>query len=158
MKLVRDRIPEIIIDSGMTPVVSNGKGKHFSFLLYSKLVEELGEFYNDNDNISIELMMFILNNCNSNNYINNIKPSIKGIEIIDLVNENNNSLSECGVCLQSNIRNKDMIEFDCNHNLCNRCTNKIMDMNKNLCCPYCRHNISSIKYSYGVELSFNIEK
>ena len=44
MKLVRDRIPEIIIDSGMTPVVSNGKGKHFSFLLYSKLVEELGEF------------------------------------------------------------------------------------------------------------------
>jgi hypothetical protein len=144
---------------------------------YIKLpeVEELGEFYNDNDNISIELMMFILNNCNSNNYIylyniiyinicnsnnyiNNIKPSIKGIEIIDLVNENNNSLSECGVCLQSNKRNKDMIEFDCKHKLCNRCTNKIMDMNKNLCCPYCRHNISSIKYSYGVELSFNIEK
>jgi len=127
---------------------------------YIKLPEvgEFGEFYNDNDNISIELMIFILNNCNSNNYINNKKPSIKGIEIIDLVNENNNSLSECGVCLQSNIRNKDMIEFDCKHNLCNKCTNKIMDMNKNLCCPYCRHNISSIKYSYGVELSFNIEK
>ena len=44
MKLVRDRIPEIIADTGMTPVVSDGKGEHFSFLLYSKLVEELGEF------------------------------------------------------------------------------------------------------------------
>jgi predicted house-cleaning noncanonical NTP pyrophosphatase (MazG superfamily) len=47
MKLVRDKIPKIILDSGMTPVVSNGKGKHFSFLLYSKLIEELGEFMSD---------------------------------------------------------------------------------------------------------------
>ncbi len=44
MKLVRDRIPEIMRNAGLDPNISVGKGKHYSFLLYSKMVEELGEF------------------------------------------------------------------------------------------------------------------
>lgn len=51
MKLVRDRIPEIMRESGLDPKITVGKGEHYVLLLYSKMVEELGEFI---DNPSVE--------------------------------------------------------------------------------------------------------
>ena len=44
MKLVRDRIPQIIIESGQTPRCHVADLPEFTTRLYEKMKEELGEF------------------------------------------------------------------------------------------------------------------
>lgn len=46
-KLVRDRIPEIIEQSGKTCVVSTLSDKEYLRMIDEKLTEELGEYYAD---------------------------------------------------------------------------------------------------------------
>ena len=43
-KLIRDKIPEIIKDSGKTPIVEKAIGEELLELLNSKLIEELDEY------------------------------------------------------------------------------------------------------------------
>lgn len=43
-KLIRDKIPEIIKDSGKTPIVERATGEYLLELLNSKLIEELDEY------------------------------------------------------------------------------------------------------------------
>jgi predicted house-cleaning noncanonical NTP pyrophosphatase (MazG superfamily) len=44
MKLVRDRIPEIIIEDGKTPIYHIAEAEEFKRELFRKVVEELEEF------------------------------------------------------------------------------------------------------------------
>ena len=44
MKLVRDRIPEVIIESGRTPVYHIADEREYKRELYRKVEEELNEF------------------------------------------------------------------------------------------------------------------
>lgn len=43
-KLVRDKIPHIILESGQTPIVRNIEGLQLKMELFSKLYEEIQEF------------------------------------------------------------------------------------------------------------------
>ena len=43
-KLIRDKIPEIIKNSGKTPIIEKVKGEELLKLLNSKLIEELEEY------------------------------------------------------------------------------------------------------------------
>ena len=47
MKLVRDRIPEVIIESGRTPVYHIADEREYKRELYRKVEEELNEFRED---------------------------------------------------------------------------------------------------------------
>lgn len=47
MKLVRDRIPEIIIEDGCTPIYHIAEIPELKRELYNKVIEELNEFRED---------------------------------------------------------------------------------------------------------------
>ena len=47
MKLVRDRIPEIIIEDGRTPIYHIADTEEYKRELFKKVIEELNEFRED---------------------------------------------------------------------------------------------------------------
>ncbi len=46
-KLVRDKIPELIVDSGQNPVYEQADANEIAYFLFAKLDEEIGEFKDD---------------------------------------------------------------------------------------------------------------
>lgn len=65
-KLIRDNIPEIIINSGKTPIIKNVEGEDLINLLNQKIHEELAE-YNESGSIEeladlVEVVYAILDN------------------------------------------------------------------------------------------------
>ena len=46
-KLVRDKIPELIVNSGQSPVFEPAGNNELAYFLFAKLDEEIGEFKED---------------------------------------------------------------------------------------------------------------
>ena len=61
-------------------------------------------------------------------------------------NHNINEISNCSICYDNKNLNK-FVTLDCNHEFCDNCIIKTLQMNKNIipCCALCRAEIKNIK-------------
>lgn len=62
----------------------------------------------------------------------------------------------CGICWCDK-KSSDFIKFECNHETCNACLNKMITSDKIVPCPFCRAKITNIQLNEGTEITFTIK-
>ena len=62
----------------------------------------------------------------------------------------------CGICWCDK-NDQDFIKFNCSHETCNTCLNKIVGENNSTSCPFCRTKITKIQLNEGTKITFAIK-
>ena len=57
-------------------------------------------------------------------------------------------IKECGICLADDIKMCRMAKLNCGHEFCDRCTDKLITEEKS-CCALCRAEITNVEVSSG---------
>ena len=66
--------------------------------------------------------------------------------ILNIIDESENDVCECAICLSDAVKLKDSVKLNCNHQFCGECITKTLETHKssNPGCALCRTTISNI--------------
>ncbi len=85
-------------------------------------------------------------------YFTTYKPrDSKKVQVSFYMEPEHYSACECGVCLNSEVRNSRMILLtDCGHSVCDECMSGMAECAScNLVCPFCREDIDNVEVQSG---------